>query len=193
MIAKDSIFWDVFRRAWRLGYHATGIPADFGGGGLAGVETHIFLEELGWGSADFAIGIGVAGLPFTVLATLRPDLFERYAKPFVEDTDSPLLLGLITDRDITVRCVAEGHAPSCLVRNHMTARPLQTVSPEANVSEVIEKMETAQVRRIPVVNPDGVLLGIIAQADVATKVGPKQPRAIEELLERISAAAVDVA
>jgi alkylation response protein AidB-like acyl-CoA dehydrogenase len=88
VIAKDSIFWDVFRKAWRLGYHATGIPAEFGGGGLAGVETHLFLEELGWGSADFAIGIGVAGLPFTVLATLRPDLIDRYAKPFLEDTEA---------------------------------------------------------------------------------------------------------
>lgn len=91
VIAKDSIFWDVFRKAWRLGYHATGIPADFGGGGLVGVDTHIFCEELGWGSADFAIGIGVAGLPFTVLATLRPDLLDKYAKPFIQDTEAKII------------------------------------------------------------------------------------------------------
>ena len=89
--AKDSIFWDVFRKAWRLGYHATGIPADFGGGGLTGVDSHIFCEEMGWGSADFAIGIGVAGLPFTVLATLRPDLIDRYAKPFIQDTEAKVI------------------------------------------------------------------------------------------------------
>jgi len=91
VIAKDSIFWDVFRKAWRLGYHAIGIPADFGGGGLVGVDTHIFCEELGWGSADFAIGIGVAGLPFVVLATLRPDLLDKYAKPFIEDTEAKII------------------------------------------------------------------------------------------------------
>lgn len=115
------------------------------------------------------------------------------AVPVVEDTDSPLLLGIITDRDITVRCVAEGHEPSCLVRTHMTALPLQTVGPQADVSEVIDRMEQAQVRRIPVVNPDGVLLGIIAQADVAMKVGPRHPSIVEELLERISSAGADVA
>jgi CBS domain-containing protein len=112
------------------------------------------------------------------------------AVPVVDEILNPVLRGIITDRDITVRCVAEGHAPSCLVRDHMTPAPLQTVRPEADVAEVIQMMEKAQVRRIPVVNPDGTLAGIIAQADIALKLGPTYPGSIEELLERISAASV---
>jgi alkylation response protein AidB-like acyl-CoA dehydrogenase len=57
--------------------------------GLGGLETHIFCEEMGWGSADFAIGIGVSGLPFGVLAMLgTPELIERYVKPYVEDREA---------------------------------------------------------------------------------------------------------
>ena len=112
------------------------------------------------------------------------------AVPIIEGPATPMLRGVITDRDIAVRCTAEGHAPFCLVRDHMTALPLQTVGPDEDISEVVEKMERAQVRRIPVVATDGVLLGIIAQADLATKLGPKDARTIEELMERISASSV---
>lgn len=112
------------------------------------------------------------------------------AVPVVEDRVSNMLRGIITDRDITVRCTAEAHASNCLVKDHMSAMPLQTIHPDEDVSRVIEKMERGQVRRLPVITPDGVLVGIIAQADLATKVGPTQPRRIEELLERVSAASV---
>jgi CBS domain-containing protein len=112
------------------------------------------------------------------------------AVPVVDEILNPVLRGIITDRDITVRCVAEGHAPTCQVGDHMTPMPLQAVPPETDVADVIRLMETAQVRRIPVVNPDGTLAGIIAQADLALKLGPRYPGTIEELLERISAASV---
>jgi CBS domain-containing protein len=101
-----------------------------------------------------------------------------------------MLRGIITDRDITIRCTAEGHAPTCSVRDHMTSLPLQTVGPDEEVHQVMERMERAQVRRIPVVTKEGMLLGIIAQADLATRVGPTEPRDVEEFLERISAPAV---
>jgi predicted transcriptional regulator len=71
--------------------------------------------------------------------------------------------------------------------------PLETVTPDASVDVVIEKMERAQVRRIPVVDAGNVLVGMISQADVAIKVGPSSPEKIEELLERISAAPVGAA
>ena len=108
------------------------------------------------------------------------------AVPVVEDLKSKKLSGIITDRDIAVRCTAEGHVPGCLVRQHMTAMPLQTIHPDDDVSAVFEEMERAQVRRIPVVTPVGALVGIVAQADLATKVGPTQPTKIEELLEYVS-------
>jgi CBS domain-containing protein len=107
--------------------------------------------------------------------------------PVVDELHLPVLLGLLTDRDITVRCVARHHDPNCLVRNHMTSRRLVTVTPDADVSEIIQKMEFAQVRRIPVVTANNVLMGIIAQADLATKLGHDQPALVEEVVERISA------
>lgn len=113
--------------------------------------------------------------------------------PVVESPEIPVLLGVITDRDVVVRCTASGHAPTCKVKAHMSVKPLQTVDANADVSEVIRKMEQAQVRRVPVVNDSGVLIGIIAQADLAMKLGPSEPLKVEEVLEAVSAPAVAVA
>ncbi len=89
VIAKDSDLWGVFRRAYELGYHASGLPVEVGGMGFGPLETHLLLEEMGWGSADFAIGIGVSGLPFSALANSgNPELIEKYVKPFVEDREA---------------------------------------------------------------------------------------------------------
>jgi len=112
------------------------------------------------------------------------------AVPVVENARSSMLRGIITDRDIVIRCTAEGHGPTCAVRDHMTPLPLQTVLPDDDVHQALAKMERSQVRRIPVVTKEGVLIGVIAQADVATKVGPEEPKEIEELLERVSAPSV---
>jgi CBS domain-containing protein len=100
------------------------------------------------------------------------------------------LVGILTDRDMAIRCVAHAHSSSCLVRDHMSTGPLQTVHPDADVAEVLEKMEHVQVRRIPVVSDDGALLGMIAQADLATKLGPTEPLRVEEVLARISSPSV---
>jgi CBS domain-containing protein len=107
--------------------------------------------------------------------------------PVVQDQDSRLLIGMITDRDLVVRCMADAHGPSCTVWSHMTPSPLQTVELGDDESLVIEKMKRAQVRRIPVVDADNRLLGIIAQADVARKLGPTEPQIVDEVLEKISA------
>jgi CBS domain-containing protein len=109
--------------------------------------------------------------------------------PVVAGADTPLLVGIITDRDLVVRCMAAGHDGSCSVQSHMTTAPLQTVEPGDDETVVVEKMERAQVRRIPVVNADRELVGIIAQADIATKLGPSEPEVVDEVLERISASA----
>lgn len=106
--------------------------------------------------------------------------------PVVENKAEPVLVGLLTDRDVTVRCVAREVPSSTKVGEAMTKAPLKTVGPDADVSDVVKKMESAQVRRIPVVSDKGVLVGMIAQADVATKLGPKDPNSVEELLEHVS-------
>jgi CBS domain-containing protein len=114
--------------------------------------------------------------------------------PVIDNTSRRHAEGVITDRDITVRCVAKHHAGTCHVADHMTSAKLDTVRPDDDISSVIAQMERDQVRRVLVVDDQGALAGVIAQADLATKLGPKEPERVEHVLERISApAAVPVA
>ena len=109
------------------------------------------------------------------------------AIPVIDDPPGSSLRGIITDRDIVLRCSVREHVATCPVSEHMTPSPLKTVAPTDHVEVVIAKMESAQVRRIPVVTEDGELVGMIAQADIVNKLGPKAPKEVEELLAQISA------
>lgn len=90
--------------------------------------------------------------------------------PVVLAGEHPILVGVITARDIAVRCVARQHGHGCLTRDHMTPRPLQTAAPDEDLSSVLMKMEAADVRRIPVISDDGVFLGMIHERDVGPRV-----------------------
>ena len=107
--------------------------------------------------------------------------------PVVDDREHRRLIGVLTDRDIAVRCVSHKHVPACDVRLHMSGDHLHTVAPDDDVDRVIEAMAHDQVRRIPVVAEDGRLIGMISQADLATKVGPDHPLDVERVLESVSA------
>jgi len=87
--------------------------------------------------------------------------------PVVSSTSSMALEGVITDRDLAVRHVADGHSDDCTVGSHMSRDRIQAVVESDDVSSVIATMERAEVRRVPVTDANGKLLGIIAQADVA--------------------------
>lgn len=101
--------------------------------------------------------------------------------PIVDDRDN--LVGVLTDRDITVRAVAKGLDPNqAKVADFMTPSPL-TVEPETNIGDAAELMADNQVRRLPVVE-DNKLVGIVSLGDLAVDVG--EPELIEEVLERIS-------
>jgi CBS domain-containing protein len=104
--------------------------------------------------------------------------------PVVEDRNSRRLVGVITDRDITIRHVADAHDDACVIKQHMTADRLVTVAPDADTEEVHRLMIERQVRRIPVIDADGHVLGVIAQADVATK--EQRDRKTGEIVEKIS-------
>ncbi len=106
--------------------------------------------------------------------------------PVVDDREQRHLVGLITDRDIAVRCVASMHVPACDVSLHMSAEHLCTVRPDDDVSSVLASMTHDRVRRIPVVAEDNRLIGMISQADLATKLGPAQPLEVEKVLESVS-------
>ena len=87
--------------------------------------------------------------------------------PVVDSRADRRLLGVITDRDVAVRCVAAGHEPhQCAVDQHMT-RDVRAVHAGDDVATVMDVMKSAQVRRVPVVDAKDRVIGIIAQADLA--------------------------
>lgn len=97
--------------------------------------------------------------------------------------DGGKLIGIVTDRDIVVRVVAEDKGPETPVSEAMTT-DLFTVTPDDFVFEAIRLMGDKQVRRIPVIIETGELAGIIAMADVALET--EDEREIAETLEEIS-------
>ena len=101
--------------------------------------------------------------------------------PVVEDTGSMRLAGVVTDRDIALRIVAEGRDNTVNVREVMSSG-LATVRPDDDLDRVTELMKSEQVRRIPVCEGDR-LVGIIAQADVARE---GRDRKTGDMVERIS-------
>jgi len=77
------------------------------------------------------------------------------------------LVGTITDRDIAIRVVAESRDPSSLNVRDVASTDLVTIDPQQELDEALRLMAQHQVRRLPVVEEDGRLVGIVSQADVA--------------------------
>ena len=102
------------------------------------------------------------------------------AIPVVEDGK---LVGIVTDRDIVVRSIAEGKDASANIGEAMTSE-IFSVKPDDFVFEAIRLMGDKQIRRIPVVDDNGRLAGIIAIADIALEM--EDEREIAETLEEIS-------
>jgi CBS domain-containing protein len=89
----------------------------------------------------------------------------------------------VTDRDIALRVVAEGKDIACKVGDVMSGNRLATCSPGDDVDRVMETMSREQVRRIPIVDERGSLVGIVAQADIVRKA---DDRKAEKTVENIS-------
>ncbi|MFN2399058.1 MAG: CBS domain-containing protein [Gemmatimonadaceae bacterium] len=102
--------------------------------------------------------------------------------PVVDEIGSTRLIGVLTDRDIALRCVAEGHDSSkCSVREVMTTE-LRTARPDQEVDEVMDLMGREQVRRIPIVDEKGGVVGIIAQADIMLEANDRKAgETVEEI------------
>lgn len=105
--------------------------------------------------------------------------------PVVDDPATNRLQGVITDRDITIRHVAEDHAEDCPVSDHMTVE-VRTVPSEESHHGVMRAMRSAKVRRVPVVDEEGRLVGIVSQADLAVDTGPQERDEVKETLEAVS-------
>jgi CBS domain-containing protein len=99
-------------------------------------------------------------------------------------TDDETLVGMITDRDITTRVVAEAADPKTTSVGDVYSRDLISVEPDKDLEEALQLMARHQVRRLPVVE-NGRLVGIVAQADIARSENEKKTG---ELVEAISEA-----
>jgi CBS domain-containing protein len=104
--------------------------------------------------------------------------------PVVELLEDKKLVGIITDRDIVVNVLAEGgDVGRATVRDAMTASPVSCGEGDS-VDKAVKLMSQKQVRRMPIVDEQGRLSGIIAQADVATRIS--RDATTGELVEAIS-------
>ena len=104
--------------------------------------------------------------------------------PVIENRQTHKLVGILTDRDLAMRIVAEGRdARSTKVQAVMTGKVV-TCHAEDDLQKALDAMSEHQVRRIPIVDDEDKILGIIAQADVATRVN--QPEKTAQMVKEIS-------
>ena len=84
------------------------------------------------------------------------------------------LIGMLTDRDIAIRVVAEGRDPGQVTVSEVASKQVVTIDPQQDLDEALRIMAKHQVRRLPVVEEDGRLVGVVAQADVAREGDDKE-------------------
>ena len=107
------------------------------------------------------------------------------AIPVVESRDTRKLVGIVTDRDLAVRGLADGKGPDAPVRELMTEAPIGA-DPDDEIETVREVMIREQVRRVPVLGRDNAVVGIIAQADLAREDAAASDREVGRIVEAIS-------
>jgi CBS domain-containing protein len=124
--------------------------------------------------------------------TVRPDdTVQRAAQlmdelnvgalPVCDDEDH--LVGIVTDRDITVRAIAAGLHPAITSVDLVMSDRVRSCTPWQSPDEVLQQMATVQIRRLPVLDGADRLIGIVALGDLAVRV---PSAAVEEALRRIS-------
>jgi CBS domain-containing protein len=108
-------------------------------------------------------------------STIEPDgnvvevarIMKQEDAGVVPVTENGRLTGMVTDRDIAIRVVAEGKDPQSTTVREVASTNLVTIDPQQDLDEALRLMAKHQVRRLPVVEKDGRLVGVVAQADVA--------------------------
>lgn len=103
--------------------------------------------------------------------------------PVVDNMSSRKLIGVVTDRDIVCRAIAQGQNPVEMSAGDVMSSPVVTVMPDAKVEDVCRTLEDRQVRRIPVQDDEGRCCGIVSLADIAQS-GPD--RMTVEVVKTIS-------
>ncbi|MFD2368179.1 CBS domain-containing protein [Pseudoduganella sp. GCM10020061] len=125
--------------------------------------------------------------------TITPQDTVRHAAQMMDELnvgaipvcDGDRLVGMITDRDITVRSVAAGQAPDQTRVSDVMSTDVRTVFADQSIDEALGKMGDVQIRRVPVIDEQSKrMVGIVSLGDLATR-GPD--RGVEQTLENISA------
>ncbi len=104
--------------------------------------------------------------------------------PVCENQQNKRLIGTVTDRDMTLRVVAHGLDPKSTRIEQIMSRSVVACRPEEDVEKAIEAMQDRQIRRIPVADAAGRIVGIVSQADIALRV--RQPEKTAEVVKEIS-------
>jgi CBS domain-containing protein len=113
----------------------------------------------------------------------RENFFPEFFSEFIFILDGEQLAGMITDRDIVVRAIAKGKDPRGMPAREASSRELVTVGPDHDLSDALQLMAQHQVRRLPVVDDENRLVGVVSQADVALEAKDKS---VGEMLAEIS-------
>jgi CBS domain-containing protein len=137
------------------------------------------------------MGKNISEVMTSKVCSIDADRPVAYAAKMMRDEDVGLapivegerLVGTLTDRDIAIRVVAEGKDPQTTFVRDVASTDLVTVDPEQDFDEALRLMAQHQVRRLPVVEEDGRLVGVVAQADIARQ---SDDRKTGEVVERIS-------
>ena len=124
--------------------------------------------------------------------TIDSDKTVDYAAKMLKDENVGLapivegqrLVGTLTDRDIVVRVVAEDRDPKTVKVSEVASTNLITIDPQQDLDEALRLMASHQVRRLPVVEEDGRVVGVLAQADVALEADEKEVGAMVEEISR---------
>ena len=103
--------------------------------------------------------------------------------PVVENRETRRPVGVVTDRDIVCRTIAQGLNPMDMTAGECMSAPVVTVTPETSFEECKRVLETNQIRRVPVVNETGACCGIVALADIVKYATDKDSG---EVLQEIS-------
>jgi CBS domain-containing protein len=104
--------------------------------------------------------------------------------PVIEDEKSRKLLGIVTDRDLALKIVAEGRDPKSTKVEEVMTRNIVTCRADDSLQIAVDAMSDHQLRRIPVVDDENRILGIISQADIAIRAG--QPAKTAAMVKEIS-------
>jgi CBS domain-containing protein len=137
------------------------------------------------------MGKGIREVMTSKVCSIDAEKPVAYAAKMMRDEDVGLapivegdrLVGTLTDRDIAIRVVAEGRDPESTSVREVASTDLVTVDPQQDLDEALRLMAEHQVRRIPVVEEDGRLVGVVAQADIARQADDRQTG---EVVEQIS-------